>query len=34
MIFENLKNIEKVGKFGNANPEYLSDWVDMDLDSA
>jgi hypothetical protein len=33
MIFENLKNIEKIGIFGNANPEYLQDWIDIEIDS-
>lgn len=33
MIFENLKNIKKVGKFGNSNAEFMADWIDIELDS-
>ena len=34
MIFENLKKIKKIGKFGNSNAEYLADWLDIELDPA
>lgn len=27
MLFKNIETLEYVGKFGNANPHYISDWV-------
>ena len=34
MIFENLKKIKKVARFGQTNAEFLADWIDIELDSA
>lgn len=34
MIFQNFQNLKYVGRFGNANPHYISDWIEATLDTA
>ena len=35
MIFNNLYAFNSIGRFGNSNPNFVKDWVDMtELDAA
>ena len=37
VLFQNFyqkKGFDKVGKYGNSNPNYKDDWVDIDIDSS
>ena len=30
MLFEHLKTMNYVGKFGNADPHFISDWIEVE----
>ena len=34
MIFENLRLLTQVGKYGNSNPHFIDDWVEATVDEA
>ena len=31
MIFQNLLKLNKAGIYGNSNPEFINDWVDVNI---
>lgn len=32
MLFQNLQQLKSVGRFGNANPHFIKDWIDVTLE--
>ena len=34
MIFQNFQQLKYVGRFGNSNPHFLSDWVQSTIDAS
>mmetsp|Transcript_4206 Transcript_4206/g.3090 ORF Transcript_4206/g.3090 Transcript_4206/m.3090 type:complete len:80 (-) Transcript_4206:278-517(-) len=34
MLFKNIENMEYIGMFGNSNPHFLSDWIQVTQDSS
>ena len=34
MIFQNVQLLDYVGMFGNANPHFIEDWVQANLDNS
>ena len=34
MLFQNIQKLQFVGRFGNSNPHFLSDWIEAAIDQS